>query len=167
MEEKEFIEKFRDVFEHSEWIPRQGWKVWNREKRGGQEITPAEGYRVMVEVVRQAGEEEQLSLLRAHPQLAGKEAQDGELTSHSAEEQSGAGLDRLSREEIERISRWNREYLDKFGFPFIIAVRQHTKEGIFREFRKRLQQDRETEIRTALQEVFKIAKIRLNLDQLN
>ena len=88
----------------------------------------------MTDVVKRASRDEQLALLRAHPELAGKEAQSGTMTSDSTSEQGGAGLNALSREEMQRISDLNRRYREKFGFPFIIAVRQHTKEGIFRQF---------------------------------
>jgi 2-oxo-4-hydroxy-4-carboxy-5-ureidoimidazoline decarboxylase len=112
--------------------------------------------------VQAAGEEAQLALLRAHPELAGKEAQAGTMTGDSTAEQCGAGLNALSREEMARIADLNRRYREKFAFPFIIAVRQNTKDGIFREFERRLAHDRDTELATCLGQVFVITRLRLD-----
>ena len=112
--------------------------------------------------MKRAGREEQVALLRAHPELAGKEAQAGTMTGDSTAEQGGAGLNALSREEIARISDLNRRYREKFGFPFIIAVRQHTKDGIFGEFERRLALAPDAELETCLGQVFVITRLRLD-----
>jgi len=115
----------------------------------------------MVRVVEGAGEGRQLELLRAHPDLAGKAALAGELTESSRLEQAGAGLHRLTPVEYREFHELNSRYTQTFGFPFILAVKGHTKESILGAFRARLQNDRETERRTALEEVYRIAYFRL------
>src|SRR5690349_16594534 len=112
-------------------------------------------------VVREATPEEQLALIRAHPELAGKAAVDGTLTEASAAEQASAGLDRLTQAEFERFHALNAAYRDKFHFPFIICVRLTDKAGILAAMERRLGNDRETEIATALDEIGKIVRLRL------
>ena len=111
----------------------------------------------MVRIVQQAGEKAHLDLLNAHPDLVGKAV----LTAESASEQASAGLTRLSQEEVQKFRDWNRAYREKFGFPFIICARLNKKEAILAAFPRRLTQDRSTEITTALEEIAKIAKLRL------
>ena len=101
------------------------------------------------------------ALLQSHPDLAGKEAQAGAMTASSVTEQASAGLNSLSKEEMVDISGLNAAYKKKFGFPFIIAVRMHTKEGIFFEFRRRLSNDTVTEFANDLQNVYIITRLRL------
>ncbi|MDD5201182.1 MAG: 2-oxo-4-hydroxy-4-carboxy-5-ureidoimidazoline decarboxylase [Terrimicrobiaceae bacterium] len=108
-----------------------------------------------------APEERQLALLRAHPDLAGKLAQANALTAESACEQASAGLDRLEPGEFATFTAWNAAYREKFGFPFIICVREHDKAAIAGAFRRRLAQSREDELRIALDEVRRIAEYRL------
>jgi 2-oxo-4-hydroxy-4-carboxy-5-ureidoimidazoline decarboxylase len=103
----------------------------------------------------------QLALLQSHPDLAGKEAQAGAMTASSVTEQASAGLNALSKEEMADISDLNAAYKKKFGFPFIIAVRMHTKEDIFFEFRRRLSNDTVTEFANDLQNVYIITRLRL------
>ena len=86
------------------------------------------------------------------------------MTDASKAEQSGGGLNALTREEMAAISRLNREYREKHGFPFIIAVRRHTKAAIFAQFKQRLENDTESEIQNALEQVFTITRLRLNVD---
>jgi OHCU decarboxylase len=105
--------------------------------------------------------EQRLALIRAHPDLAGRAAVAGELTAHSAAEQSSAGLDRLTPDEYERFTRANAAYRERFGFPFVICVREHTKESILAGADARLQRAPEDEERTALEEIAKIARLRL------
>ena len=103
-----------------------------------------------------------MELIRAHPDLAGKAAVAGELTRESEGEQASAGLDRLSPEEYEAFTRMNREYREKFGFPMIVAVREHqNKESILRNAEQRLGNSVERETETALGEIHKIARLRL------
>ena len=142
------------VFEHSPWIAA-----------GAAEARPfasVEALHVaMVAVVRRASREAQLALLRAHPDLAGRAARAGALTNASAAEQSSVGLDRLDDDEYERFGRLNAAYRQKFGFPFIIAVRRHDKRQILAAFETRLQNSEAQEVETALAQVFEIARLRL------
>ncbi len=108
-----------------------------------------------------AGEARHVALIRAHPDLAGKAARAGALGEHSTREQAGLGLDRLSDEEFERFHRLNDAYKARFGFPFVIAVRRHTKESILAAFEVRLAHDRATEIAEALANIHLIAELRL------
>ena len=102
-----------------------------------------------------------MELIRAHPDLVGRAALAGTLTSASAAEQSGAGLDRLNEEEIAAFQNFNQRYREKFGFPFIICARLNKKETILAAFPKRLQHSQDEEIRAALEEIYKIANLRL------
>lgn len=116
----------------------------------------------MVEVVERAPHERQLELIRAHPDLAGKAARAGDLTSDSKREQAGAGLDDLSEQEFQRFHELNSAYMQTFGFPFILAVKGHDKTSILASFEIRLKNNPEAEIAKALTEVSKIAKFRLD-----
>jgi 2-oxo-4-hydroxy-4-carboxy-5-ureidoimidazoline decarboxylase len=115
----------------------------------------------MVAAVKGATRDEKLALLRAHPELAGKEAHAGSMTRSSVAEQASAGLDRLTDLEIRRLAELNAGYLATHGFPFIIAVHHYTKEGIFHEFARRLRNDSASELEAALEQVYAIARIRL------
>ena len=110
-------------------------------------------------MVREASESKQLALIRAHPDLVAALA--GKLTSQSSSEQAQAGLDRLNSDEIAIFQRYNEAYRSKFGFPFVICARLNKKKAILAAFPKRLEQLREQEIQTALAEIFKIARLRL------
>jgi 2-oxo-4-hydroxy-4-carboxy-5-ureidoimidazoline decarboxylase len=142
------------VFEHSPWIAARA-----AEARPFASLEAL--HAAMIAVVRRASREEQLALLRAHPDLAGRAARAGALTNASATEQSSAGLDRLDDEEYERFGRLNSAYREKFGFPFIIAVRRHDKTQILAAFETRLGNPPAQEVETALAEVFEIARLRL------
>jgi 2-oxo-4-hydroxy-4-carboxy-5-ureidoimidazoline decarboxylase len=155
MSAAEFLVSLGGVFEHSPWIAERAFA-----SRPFADVTAL--HAAMKEVVKRASREEQLALLNAHPELAGKEAQSGTMTRDSTSEQGSVGLNALSREEMQRISDLNRRYREKFGFPFIIAVRQHTKEGIFRNFEARLANDAETELAACLEQVFIITRLRLD-----
>ena len=102
-----------------------------------------------------------MALLRAHPDLAGKLAVEGELTAESTSEQAGAGLERCSPEEFEEFQRLNDAYTARFGFPFILAVKGYDRAGILAAFRRRVGHDRATELREALDQVHRIARLRL------
>jgi 2-oxo-4-hydroxy-4-carboxy-5-ureidoimidazoline decarboxylase len=149
-----FLAALGGVFEHSPWIAQGAFAA-----RPFASITAL--HAAMVDAVKRAPRESQVALLTAHPELAGKEAQAGALTRSSTTEQAGAGLNALNREEMEAIARWNRQYREKFGFSFIIAVRQHGKASMFSEFQRRLANDFETELATCLEQVFTIARLRL------
>lgn len=150
----EFVRIIGPVFEYSPWIAEE---TWSQRPFGTIEALHA----VLCDTVRLAGEEKQLALIRAHPDLVGKLALAGQLTKESTNEQASAGLDRLSPEEVELFQTNNAAYQEKFGFPFIICARLNKKEAILNGFKVRLQNSREQEIRTALDEVFKIAELRL------
>ena len=149
-----FIETLGGVFEHSPWVAEGTWAARPFESVEGL-------HSAMVAVVEEAGEGKQLGLIRAHPDLAGKAAQARGLTAASSREQAGAGLDRLSEEEYKRFHALNDAYKEKFGFPFILAVRGHTKTSILEAFESRLPHFALEERRTALAEVYKIARFRL------
>ncbi len=118
-------------------------------------------HQAMVEAVLTAPAARQIELLQAHPELAGHLARAGAMTAASVAEQSGAGLDRLDADELRRFDRLNERYRAKFGFPFIVAVRGHTKRSILAAFEARLANDAESEREAGLGEVFKIARLRL------
>jgi 2-oxo-4-hydroxy-4-carboxy-5-ureidoimidazoline decarboxylase len=155
MSAAEFRAAFGGVFEHSPWVAERAFAA-----RPFASVDAL--HAAMADAVKGAGEEAKLALLRAHPELAGKEAQAGTMTGDSTFEQGGAGLNALSREEMARISDLNHRYREKFGFPFIIAVRQNTKASIFSEFERRLAQDRDAELAASLGQVFVITRLRLD-----
>jgi 2-oxo-4-hydroxy-4-carboxy-5-ureidoimidazoline decarboxylase len=115
----------------------------------------------MVAAVEVAPQERKLALLSAHPELAGAEARVKLITPESVAEQGSAGLDALSDVEQAAFDRMNAEYRERFGFPFIVAVRNHSRASILATFRARLDNDRETEITQALAQVYEITRLRL------
>lgn len=139
------------LFEHSPWV----------EERADARPSSGDRHADLMAVVREAAPEEQLALIRAHPELAGKAAVDGTLTRASAAEQASAGLDRLTRAELDRFHRLNNAYREKFGFPFIICVRLTDKAGILAAMERRLANDRDAEIAAALEQIGEIARLRL------
>jgi 2-oxo-4-hydroxy-4-carboxy-5-ureidoimidazoline decarboxylase len=154
MDRVAFVQKFGGIFENSPWVAEQAW-----DERPFANVDAM--HAAMVEVAKFAPVPRQLALLQSHPDLAGKEAQAGGMTASSVTEQASAGLNALSKDEMAQISDLNAAYKGKFGFPFIIAVRMHTKEGIFFEFRRRLQNDTVTEYANDLQNVYAITRLRL------
>lgn len=149
-----FVAALGAIFEHSPWIAERAHARHPFADRAA--LLDA-----MTDVIARAGEGEKLALLRAHPDLAGKLARAGALTAHSTGEQASAGLDRLSEHEYRRFTALNDAYKARFGFPFIIAVRENTKASILAAFERRLDHDRAQEFDAALTEVAKIARIRL------
>jgi 2-oxo-4-hydroxy-4-carboxy-5-ureidoimidazoline decarboxylase len=139
------------LFEHSPWV----------EARADARPSSGDRHADLMAVVHDATPEERLALIRAHPELAGKAAVDGSLTEASAAEQASAGLDRLSQAEFDRFQALNAAYTQKFGFPFIVCVRLTNKAGILAAMERRLANDRDTEIATALDEIGKIVRLRL------
>ncbi len=150
----EFARLLGGIFEHSPWVAERAWQA--RPFAGVRNL-----HRAMAEAVQRAPQEEQLTFLRAHPDLAGKAARAGTMTDFSKREQGGAGLDRLTDAEYARFDRLNRAYRETFGFPFIICARNHTKESLLEAFERRLGNPAEVEIATALAEVFEITRHRL------
>ena len=157
MSRDDYVARFGGVFEHSPWIAERAYDA------GGLQETPtAEGVHVaLVGQFRAASASEQLGVLRAHPDLAGKLAIAGDLTEESRNEQAGAGLDRLSADEHARFTALNTAYTDKFGLPFIIAVKGLTKDDILAAFESRIDNTPEQEFETALRQVERIALLRL------
>ena len=139
------------LFEHSPWV----------EARADARPSSGDRHADLMAVVHEASREEQLALIRAHPELAGKAAIDGSLTQASAAEQASAGLDRMTAHEFERFHALNAAYAAKFGFPFIICVRLTDKAGILAAMERRLANDRDTEIETAIGEIGEIVRLRL------
>jgi 2-oxo-4-hydroxy-4-carboxy-5-ureidoimidazoline decarboxylase len=154
MDRGAFLQKFGGLFENSPWVAEKAF-----ERRPFDSV--ANLHAAMVDAAAHAPLSDQLALLRSHPDLAGKEAVAGVMTQSSVAEQASAGLNALSKAEITAISELNAAYRQKFGFPFIIAVRLHTKEGILFEFRRRLQNPTAKEYDNALQNVFAITRLRL------
>ena len=150
----EFVRVVGPVFEHSPWIAKMTWvaKPFASVKQLHAALT---------ETVTFAGEAKQLALIRAHPDLVGQLALAGTLTRESTREQASAGLDKLSPAEILLFQKNNAAYQEKFNFPFVICARQNKKAAILAGFEKRLKNTRGQEIKTALEEVFKIAELRL------
>ena len=147
---EEFVRVVGPVFEHSPWVA---------ERSAGQRPfqTREELHAAMCGVVRNAGEDEKLALIRAHPDLLGNAV----LTAESQGEQASAGLTALSPEEVQQFREYNRSYRERFGFPFVICARLNKTAAILRAFPERLQNSREKEIETALDEIYKIADLRL------
>ena len=139
------------VFEHSPWVAERAWM-----RRPFPSVDAL--YQAMSSQVAAASPEEQLALLRAHPDLG---AVRPEMSQASALEQSGAGLDALTHDESERLRALNAAYRDKFGFPFVYAVRSSTKRDILNQLEKRIISTRDTELGEALRQVYRIARFRL------
>jgi 2-oxo-4-hydroxy-4-carboxy-5-ureidoimidazoline decarboxylase len=149
-----FVAAIGHVFEHSRWIAERSW-----EKRPFADLEAL--HAALCATVREAGREEQLALIHAHPDLVGRAARAGTLTAASTREQAGAGLGALSPEEVALFDRYNAEYRESFGFPFVICARENRKESILAAFPVRLRHSRDEEIATALAEIEKIAWLRL------
>jgi 2-oxo-4-hydroxy-4-carboxy-5-ureidoimidazoline decarboxylase len=154
MSRDDFVAHLGGIFEHSPWVAERA-----ADARPFDSLTVLHAR--MVLAVKNASRDEQLRLLCAHPELAGKEAQSGTLTEDSAREQRGAGLINLDAAEKAQISALNAGYRAKHGFPFIIAVRNYTRAQIFSEFQRRLGQDTEREMPACLEQVFTITRLRL------
>jgi 2-oxo-4-hydroxy-4-carboxy-5-ureidoimidazoline decarboxylase len=148
--DEEFVRLIGPVFEHSPWIAAHV-------ASSRPFASVAALHSAMCEAVRHAGEDRQLSLIRAHPDLVGRAI----LTTESKGEQAAAGLTDLSPEDVALFDRYNREYQARFGFPFVICARLNKKDAILKAFPARLQNSPTNEIATALEEIFKIANLRL------
>ncbi len=149
-----FVQVLGAIFEHSPWVAE---RVLIQRPF---DSTPAL-HAAMVAAIEAEGSEAQLTLIRAHPELAGKAAVRGELTEESSREQSGAGLDRCSPQEFAELQRLNTRYNEKFGFPFIVAVRGHTRHSIIALMAQRLDNSAQAEQGECLQQIYKIGKFRL------
>ena len=154
LDREAFTRALGAVFEHSPWVAE---RAWPQRPFASLEALHA----AMCEAVRQAGPAAQLNLIRAHPQLAGKAAIAGELSADSAREQRGAGLDQCSPEEYLRLTELNAHYQARFGFPYILAVRGHTRTSILADLAARLPKARQAEMLEALRQIERIAALRL------
>lgn len=155
MTESEFVARYGGIYEHSAWVA---------EEVAGEAIASENIEQIatiMADCVDNASTERQLTLIRAHPDLAGKAQLAGELTQDSTTEQSNAGLDQCSAGEYALFQSLNDRYHEKFGFPFVMAVRASTRAEILTVFATRLENDTASEFETALQEIHKIATLRL------
>ena len=150
-----FLGLLGGIFEHSPWVAEQAWR-----RRPFASLDALHG--AMTLAVAQASAEEKRALVRAHPELAGREAGEGSLTADSSSEQGRLGFTRLTRPELERMAALNRRYREKFGFPCIVALRLHAERGsVIAEMERRLANDGETELRNALEQIHHITRGRL------
>ena len=150
-----FVATLGGIFEHSPWVAERVLTA-----RPYASANALHG--LMMAAVRRAPPDLQLALLRAHPELAGKAAIRGELTHDSTNEQSGAGLNQCSPAEFARLTALNAAYNEKFGFPFILAVKGYDRAGILREFSRRFAHDRDAEFEAALAQIARITRFRLD-----
>lgn len=150
----DFEARLGHACEHAPWVARRA--AARRPFASRDDL-----HRAMIDAIADASEAERLAVLRQHPELAGKAAIAGDLTADSRREQSGAGLDRLTPEEYRRFHDLNRAYTEKFGFPFILAVKGKTKHEILAAYAARIDNDRATEFDTALEQVGRIIGFRL------
>jgi len=150
----DFVAALGNVFEYSPWIAEQAALA-----------RPFDGVRQLFDAMRgfvkQTPSEQQLALIRAHPDLANRTQRAAGLTAESSTEQNSAGLDRLSDVELEAFERANYAYRTKFGFPYIVCARRHTRDSILRDFEHRLPNDAKTEVQNSLNEIFRIAALRI------
>ena len=149
-----FVQLLGGVFENSPWVAQRAFARRPFASR-------AALHTAMVDVVKSAGSDEQVALLNAHPELAGEALDAGTLSASSTLEQSSAELHALTPAERARITRLNQEYRARFGFPFIIAVRDHDRASIVAALERRLRATRETELGVSLDQVYRITAIRL------
>ncbi len=150
----EFVERIGPVFEGPPWIAEA---AWHRRPFA----TLSDVHAALCDVMFSATTEQKVALINAHPDLVGRAALAGTLSRESTNEQASAGLDRLSPEEIEQFNAHNSRYRERFGFPFVICARENKKESILAGFAARTGNPREVEIATALNEISKIAYLRL------
>ncbi|HJY78672.1 MAG TPA: 2-oxo-4-hydroxy-4-carboxy-5-ureidoimidazoline decarboxylase [Burkholderiales bacterium] len=153
--EREFVERFGGVFEHSPWVAK---RAWHKKPFGSLDALHA----AMMQAVAEAKKEEQLALVRAHPELAGAEAKQGALTKDSSNEQARLGLLQLTKGELEAMARLNQRYREKHGFPCIVALRLHaTRESVLAEMSRRIERESQAEFRAALEQIGHITRGRL------
>ena len=149
-----FVALFGGVFEHAPWVAAQAFDA-------GPFASRKALHRAMVDAMRRAPRDQQLALIRAHPDLAGRAAIRGELTAASTAEQASAGLDQCTPAEFERFRELNDKYKEKFRFPFILAVKGKTRAEILAAFEQRLHNAAEAELQEALDQIARIAELRL------
>jgi 2-oxo-4-hydroxy-4-carboxy-5-ureidoimidazoline decarboxylase len=152
----DFVAALSNIFEYSPWIAEQAASV--RPFTGVKQLFAA-----MKAAVDRGAPELRLALIKAHPDLANKTQRAAGLTAESDAEQNSIGLDRLSDAEYEAFERVNNAYRAKFGFPYIVSVRRHTKDSVLRDFERRLPNDARTEMQKSVEEICRIAALRLDL----
>jgi 2-oxo-4-hydroxy-4-carboxy-5-ureidoimidazoline decarboxylase len=152
LDQNAFVEKIGWVFEHSPWVAERAWSRRPFASIGAM-------HQAMRAEVEAAEHDEQLALLRAHPDLGTR----ARMSENSTGEQSGAGLDRLTESEFERLRTLNEAYQLKFGFPFLLAVKGSTKFDVLEALERRLKSTADVEFAEALAQVYKIAAFRLGL----
>jgi len=155
MDQAGFVAELGGVFEHSPWVAERAFAA-------APFASVDHLHRAMVGAVHAAPRELKLALIRAHPELAGRAMVRNELGADSSSEQSGAGLDRCSAEELARLAGLNARYNAKFGFPFILAVKGYDRTGVIAEFARRVERDYATEFDEALAQIARIARARLS-----
>jgi OHCU decarboxylase len=147
---EQFIEIVGGIFEHSPWIAEKAAKA-----------KPFSSFdqllQEMVNIVENSSASQKLTLIKAHPNLGERIS----MTTHSINEQKGAGLQDLTPDEYEKLINLNKQYMDKFGFPFIMAVRGKNKHQIYEAMESRIHHQKDAEFQTALKEIYKIAQLRL------
>ena len=149
-----FVAALGGIYEHSPWVADGAWL-----ERPFASIDDLHG--AMAAVVARAGDEQQLALIRAHPELAGKAMVQHALTASSTAEQMGAGLMHCTPEELARLQDLNARYNAKFGFPFILAVKGYDRCGVIAEFARRVENSRDSELAEGLRQIDRIARMRL------
>ena len=154
MSKEEFVAALGGIFEHTPWIAERAHAA-----RPFADVDTL--HRAMVAVLAAAPDAAKLALIRAHPELAGKEAAAGTMTAESVGEQASAGLDRCTRAELARLSELNARYRTRHGFPFVIAVKGKSKHDILAALEARLGNESADEFRRCLDEIAKIARLRL------
>ena len=157
LNQAEIVSLLGGIYEHSPWVAEILFTQGITSQDNDLYFLPDR----MKKIVDASSEKIKLSLLQAHPELAGKLAISGNLTKDSTAEQASAGLDQCSKEEFAEFSKLNFEYTKKFGHPFIIAVKDLTRAGILTSFKERINNGNQTEFETAITEVHKIAFLRL------
>jgi len=157
MDRDTFVDRYGGIFEHSPWIAERAHDF----ELGPAHDTAIGLHNALARAFRSATADERLGVLTAHPDLAGKLAQAKRLTTESTSEQASAGLDALTDEERDTFVSLNSRYMEKHGFPFIIAVRDHDKAGILKAFETRIENDRDAEFAEACRQVERIAELRL------
>jgi 2-oxo-4-hydroxy-4-carboxy-5-ureidoimidazoline decarboxylase len=151
----DFVAALANIFEYSPWIAEQA-----ADARPFAGVKPL--FMAMKAAVDNASSDLRLALIKAHPDLANKTQRAAGLTAESSAEQNSVGLDRLSDAEYEAFERVNNAYRDKFGFPYIVCVRRHTRDSILRDFECRLPNDAKTETQKSIEEIGRIAALRVD-----
>ena len=155
MSATDFVARYGGIYEHSPWVAEQVKKLVD------DNVDTEQLARLMADCVDNASREQRLELVCAHPDLAGKAQISGDLTVDSSVEQASAGLDQCTPDEYARFQSLNSSYKNKFGFPFVMAVRDSSRAQILAAFETRLGNDNDLEFETALEEIHKIARLRL------